>query len=155
MKCRSCWLIFTLRSKFGSHRLIIWKYDTHASDSLMDIRQKHWTMKYRPHIPTFILKSYVRSYWPIIQSMMFIHQIVFQHVTQNCWTMKYRSQWPILYPLQTVFVREYTVFTLSICPSIFPWRFGFSLIFSTSNDWMSSNLANTLISSRQTFLIEK
>ena len=66
MKNRTCWLIFTLRSKFGSHCLIIWKYDTHASNSLGDIRQNHWTMKYRSDRPTFILRSNVGSYWPII-----------------------------------------------------------------------------------------
>ena len=53
--------IFTLRSKFGSHCLIIWKYDTHASTSLRDIRQNHWTIKYRSHRHTFILRSNVRS----------------------------------------------------------------------------------------------
>ena len=53
------WLIFTLRSKFGSHCLIIWKYDTHASNSRGDIRQNHWTMKYRSYSPTFILRSKV------------------------------------------------------------------------------------------------
>ena len=62
----SCWLIFTMWSKFGSHCIIIWKYDTHASNNLGDIRQNHWTMKYRTHRPTFILRSNIRSYWPII-----------------------------------------------------------------------------------------
>ena len=41
-------------------------YDTHASNSLGDIRQNHWTMKYRSHRSTFILRSKVGSYWPII-----------------------------------------------------------------------------------------
>ena len=68
MKYRSCWLIFTLRSKFWSHCLIIWKYNTHASNSLWDIRQSHWTMKYRAHKPIFILRSNVRSYWPLMHT---------------------------------------------------------------------------------------
>ena len=54
--------LFILRSKFGSHCLIIWKYDTHDSDSLGDIRQNYWTMKYRSRRPTFILRSNVGSY---------------------------------------------------------------------------------------------
>ena len=64
--------LFTLRSKFGSHCLIIWKYDTHASSSLGDIRQNHWTMKYRSHRHTFILRSNVGSYWLIIP-MYYVH----------------------------------------------------------------------------------
>ena len=55
-----------LKSKFGSHCLIIWKYDTHASNNLEDIRQNHWTMKYKSHRPIFIFRSNVGSYWPII-----------------------------------------------------------------------------------------
>ena len=94
-----CWLIFTLRLEFGSHCLI-WKYDTHASDSLGDIRQNHWSMKYRSHRPTFILRSNIGSYWPIIpkydvQKIIVHTSNSLQNVTQNHWTMKYRLQWPI------------------------------------------------------------
>ena len=32
-----CWHIFNLRSKFGPHCLIIWKYDSHPSNSLGNI----------------------------------------------------------------------------------------------------------------------
>ena len=95
MKYWSCWLIFTLRSKFGSYCLIIWKYNTHASNSLGDIRQNHWTIKYRSHRLTFILRSNTWSYWPIIQKYYVHISNSLQDVTQNHWTMKYRSQWPI------------------------------------------------------------
>ena len=91
MKYRSCWLIFTLRSKFGSHCLIIWKYDTHASNSLGDIRQSHWTMKYRSHRPTFILRSNV-----IIPNNIVHTSNSLQDIRQNHSTMEYRSQWPTL-----------------------------------------------------------
>ena len=75
----SCWPIFILGSKLGSHCLIIWKYDTHSSNSLSDIRQNHWTMKYRSQWPKFILWSNVGSYqYSWSQSMMFIHKIVFK-----------------------------------------------------------------------------
>ena len=95
MKYRSCWVIFTLRSKFGSNGLIIWKYDTHSSNSRGDIRQNHWTMKYRSHRPTFILRSNVGSYWLIILKYYVHISNSLQDVMQNHWTIKYRSQWPI------------------------------------------------------------
>ena len=97
MKYRSCWHIFTLRSKFGSHCLTIWKYDTHALNGLGDIRQNHWTIKYRSNRPTFILESNIGSYWPIIPKYDVHTSNSLQDVTQNHWTMKYRSLWPYLY----------------------------------------------------------
>ena len=69
--------------------------DTHASTSLGDTRQNHWTMKYRSHRPTFILRSYIGSYWPIIPKYDVHTSNNLQDVTQNHWTIKYRSQWPI------------------------------------------------------------
>ena len=80
---------------FGSHCLIIWKYDTHASNSLGDIRQSHWTMKYRSHRPTFVLRSNVRSYWPLIPKYDVRTSNNLQDKMQNHWAIKYRSQWPI------------------------------------------------------------
>ena len=91
MKYRTCSHIFTLRSKFGSHCLIIWKYETHASNCLGDIRQTHRTMKYRSHRPAFILRSNVGSYWPIIPKYDVHISNSLQDITQNHWTMKYRS----------------------------------------------------------------
>ena len=58
--------LYLLRGQSLGHSLIIWKYDTNPSNSLGDIRQSHWTMKYRSHRPTFILRSNVRSYWSLI-----------------------------------------------------------------------------------------
>ena len=85
-------LTYILRSKFGSHYLIIWKYDTYSSNSLgyTCIRQNHWTMKYRSEWPIFIL----RSYWPIIPKYDVRMSNCFQDIMQNDWTMKYWSQWP-------------------------------------------------------------
>ena len=54
--------IFNLRSNFRSDCLIILKYDSHASNSLGDTRQNHWTMKYRSDRPTFILRSNTVTY---------------------------------------------------------------------------------------------
>ena len=60
---------------------------TFLSNSLWNIRQNQWTMKYRSHWPTFILRSCVGSYWFIIPNSL-------QAIRHNHWTMKYRSQWP-------------------------------------------------------------
>ena len=79
----------------GSHCLIIWKYDTLTPNSLGNIRQNHWTMKYRSQWPTFILRSNVWSYWLIIPNYDVHTSNNLQDIRQNQWTMKYRSQWPI------------------------------------------------------------
>ena len=73
--------------KFGSHCLIIWKYDTHASNSLGDIRQSHRTMKYRSHRPTFILRSNIRSYWPLIPKYDVHTSNSLQDIMQNNWAI--------------------------------------------------------------------
>ena len=54
------------------------KYDLHPSNNHQDIRQTHWTMKYRLRIhicfmrPTFVL------HWSIIPNIIFLHQTVFK-----------------------------------------------------------------------------
>ena len=80
--------------KVWSHCLIIWKYDTHPSNSLGNIRQNHWTTKYRSQWPSFILRSNVGQYWLITPNNDFHTSNSLQVVRQNQWTMKYRSQWP-------------------------------------------------------------
>ena len=54
------------RTKAALHWLIIIKYNVHTSNSLQDIRQNHWTMKYRSQRHRFILRSNVMSYRLII-----------------------------------------------------------------------------------------
>ena len=78
----------------GHTIIIIWKYDTSSSNNLENIRQNHWTMKYRSQCSTFILWSNARSYWSIIPKYDVHTSNSFQDITQNHWTMKYRSQWP-------------------------------------------------------------
>ena len=46
-KYRSLTYIYFIRSIFMSFWSIILKYDINPSNSLQDIRQNHWTMKYR------------------------------------------------------------------------------------------------------------
>ena len=67
---------------------------SHASKGVGDITQNHWTMKYRSHRPTFIFRSNVGSYWPIIPKYDVHTSNSLQDVMQNHWTMKYRPQWP-------------------------------------------------------------
>ena len=109
--------IFTLRSKFG-HCLIIWKYNNHASNSLGNIKQNHWTMKYRSHWPTFILRSNVGSYWLIIPNNNVNTSNSLQDIRQNHWTVKYRSCWSSLHDPQvhiTKFSRVQPTICISCC----------------------------------------
>ena len=62
--------------------------------SVWDIWQNHWSMKYRSHRSTFILRSNIGSYWPIIPKYDVHTSNRLQDVTQNHWTMKHRSQSP-------------------------------------------------------------
>ena len=59
---------------------------------VLEIWQNHWTMEYRSHRPTFILRSNVGSYWPTIPKYDVHTSNSLQDATQNHWTMKYRSQ---------------------------------------------------------------
>ena len=77
-----------------SYWLIIPKYGVHISNSLQDIRQNNWTMKYRSQWPTFILRLNVVSYWLMIPKYDVHTSNRLQHIRQNHWTIKYGSQWP-------------------------------------------------------------
>ena len=83
-----------LRAKAALHWLIITKYNVKTSNSLQDIRQNHWTMKYRSQWPINILRSDIGSYWLIVQEYDVQLLNSFQDTRQNHWTMKCRSQWP-------------------------------------------------------------
>ena len=52
MEYRSQWPTLILRSNVGSYWFILTKYDVHTSNSRQDIRQNHWTMKYRSCWPS-------------------------------------------------------------------------------------------------------
>ena len=77
-----------------SHYLKIW-HDTHRLKSLWDIRQKHWTMKYRSQWSTFILRSNVGSYWLIYPKVWcsYIKQSS-GYKTKSLNNRLYRSQGP-------------------------------------------------------------
>ena len=90
-----------LRLNIWSYWLIIPKYGVHISNSLQDIRQNHWPMKYRSQWPTFIFRSNVVSYWLTILKYDVHISNSLQDIKQNHWTMKYRSQSPAFILRQT------------------------------------------------------
>ena len=65
-----------------------------GSKSLQDIRQNHWTIKYRSQWPKFILRSNVVSYRLIILKYDVHAANSLQDIRQNHRIMKYKSQWP-------------------------------------------------------------
>ena len=69
------------------------KYDAYLLDRSRDIRQNHWTMKYRSQWPTNRMRSLTGSDWTSILSMMPSYLIGSEIQGKNHWTMKYRSQW--------------------------------------------------------------
>ena len=87
------WPTFIFVSNIRSYWLIIPKYDVHTPNSLQDIRQNHWTMKYTSW-PIFILRWDIGSYWLIIPKYDVHTSNSLQDIRQNHRTIKYRSQWP-------------------------------------------------------------
>ena len=49
------------------------KYDLHPSNSLQDIRQNHWTMKYMSLTQICLMRSTFVSHWSIIPNIIFLH----------------------------------------------------------------------------------
>ena len=74
-----------------SYWLISPSYHVYTSNSLQDIRQNHWTMKYRSQWPTFIFRCSIKSYWLIGTRYHVYISISLPDIRQNHWTMKYRS----------------------------------------------------------------
>ena len=68
---------------------------SHISNRLQDIRQNHWTMKYRSLWPIFILRSKGASHWLIIQMFDINPSNSLQDIRQNHSTVKYRLQLPV------------------------------------------------------------
>ena len=63
-----------------SHTFIVklnmyWTYDAYLLDRARDIRQNHWTMKYRSQWPTNSMRSLTVSGWTTFQSMMHFYLI--------------------------------------------------------------------------------
>ena len=52
------------------------KYDIHPSNGLTDIRQNHWTMKYRSMAHIYFMRPIFVSHWSIIPNITFSHQSV-------------------------------------------------------------------------------
>ena len=59
---------------------------------VLEIWQSHWTMKYRSHRPTFILRSNVRSYWPLIpKNDVHTSNSLQDHSVLSICTVRYRK----------------------------------------------------------------
>ena len=80
--------LYLLWGQSLGHTVSLSENDTHASNCLGDIRQSHWTMKYRSHRPTFILRSNVRSYGSLIPKYDVHTSNSLQHIMQNHWAIK-------------------------------------------------------------------
>ena len=52
------------------------KYNVSTSDSLQDMKQNCWTIKYWSLTYIYLVRSNYVSQWSIIATMMFIHQII-------------------------------------------------------------------------------
>ena len=52
------------------------KYNTSPSNSLQDMKQNRWTIKYRSLTYIYLIRSIYVSHWSIIRTMMFIIQII-------------------------------------------------------------------------------
>ena len=70
------------------------KYDIHPSNSLEDIKQIHWTTKYRSLTYIYFMRSILVSHWSIITSMTFLHQIVFKILSKPT-RLQNIGHWPI------------------------------------------------------------
>ena len=100
MKYRSQWPTFIFRSNVWSYWLIIAYKDVHTSNSLQDIRQNN-ELEILVTITYFILRSDVGSYWLIIPKYDVHTSNSLQDIRQNHLTVKFGSQWPILFLGQT------------------------------------------------------
>ena len=96
---RPCYIdyvdLYILWGQSLGHTVSLSENMTLMHQKVLEIKDKnHWIMKYRSHRPTFILRSNVGSYWPIIPKYDVHTSNSLQDIMQNHWTMKYRSQWP-------------------------------------------------------------
>ena len=93
------------RSKFASNGLNIQTFDVHPSNS-QDIRQDHWTRKYRSMWPSLTLRSKVVSHWLIIQKFDVHPSKSLQDIRQSHWTIKNSSRWPSHHDIQVNIIRS-------------------------------------------------
>ena len=85
--------------KFSRFRtlLISPRYHVSTSNSLQNIRQNHWTMKYRWQWPIFILRSNVKSYWLISPCYHVYTSNSLQNMRQNHWPWNIGHSDPLLF----------------------------------------------------------
>ena len=99
--------MYCMRSTFVSHWSIYPKYNIHQSNSLPDIRQNHWTTKYRSVTYIYFMRSIIASQWTIIPRTTFIHLIVLK-VLNKITGLKYRSLTHI-YLIRSILVSHWSI----------------------------------------------
>ena len=87
--------LYLLWGQSLGHTVSLSENMTFMHQIVLEIWQSHWTMKYKSHRPTIILRSNVRSYWPLMSKYDVHTSNSLQDVMQNHQIIKYRSQWPI------------------------------------------------------------
>ena len=65
------------------------KYNISLSNSLQDIKQNHWTIKYRSLTYIYLMRSMFVRHWSITPTMMCIHQIILKILSKitRPWTI--------------------------------------------------------------------
>ena len=64
------------------------KYIISLSNSLQDMKQNHWTIKYRSLTYIYLIRSIYATHWSTIPTMMFSHQIILKilsKITRPCY----------------------------------------------------------------------
>ena len=110
------------------------KYDVYISNTLQDLKQHYWIVKYRSSMTYVILRSNFESYWLIIRKygictwntlqdlrLYYLTMKILQDIRQNHWTGKNRSCWLSLHDIQ-VNVTRLTAIWWGICLSCFHKR---------------------------------
>ena len=70
------WPIYIYKMDLWVAEIHYTKYNVSPSNSLQDMKQNRWTIKYRSLTYIYLVRSMYLSHWSIIPTMMFIHQII-------------------------------------------------------------------------------
>ena len=72
------WPTYILQGWFWVTLIHYPKYNISPSNSLKDMKQNRWTIKYRSltYMYIYLIRSICMTHWSIIPTMMFIHQII-------------------------------------------------------------------------------
>ena len=90
----------------GWHHYLIFQNNLQLTIG-QDIRQNHWTTKYRSLTCIYFMRSIFVSYWSISPNMMFVHQISFKILSKIADT-KYRSL-TYIYFMRSILVSHWSI----------------------------------------------